>query len=106
MRRSLTAADVGREFGRTAEWVHANWRELVKEKKIPAPILESGHVTWSAAQFYAILDRKLTAQQRAVAAAFRIAQDAALTPQDLDQLDAIAADRAALDQRFSHGGRG
>ena len=103
MTRALSAADVGREFGRTAEWVHKNWRELVASKKIPAPIIESGHVTWSAAQFYAFIDRKLTAAQRAAAAAYRIAENAAATPQDLDQIDAIAADRHILDQRFARG---
>lgn len=104
--RVLTAADVGRELGRTADWVHRHWHDLVAEKKIPEPILDnSGHVTWSAAQFYAFLDRKLTRAQRAAAAAYRIALDSVLqAAEDTDDRDDIARDRAVLDQRFA--GRG
>lgn len=98
--RALTAADVGREFGRSADWIYDNWRRLVAEKKLPAPIIEAGGLTWSAAHVYAFLDRHLTAAQRANAAAYRAALEAALAaPGDLSELDDIQASRHRLDQK-------
>lgn len=103
--RALTAADVGREFGRGADWVYDNWRRLVAEKKLPAPIVEAGGLVWSAAHVYAVLDRGLTAAQRANAAAYRAALEAALTaPGDLTELDDIQASRLRLDQRMASRG--
>jgi hypothetical protein len=95
--RALTAADVGRELGRSADWVHANWHKLVAEKKLPPPIIEAGGLTWSAAHVYAFLDRGLPPAQRATAAAYRAALAAALTaPGDLTELDDIEQSRQRL----------
>lgn len=99
--RALTAADVGRELGRSADWIYDNWRKLVAQKRLPAPIIENGGLTWSAAQLYAVLDRGLTPSQRASAAAYRAALEAALTaPTDFTELDDIQASRKRLDERL------
>jgi hypothetical protein len=98
--RAFTAADVGREFGRSADWIYDNWKKLVAEKKLPPPIVEAGGLTWSAAHIYAFLDRQLTPAQRATAAAYRAALQAAMTaPGDLSELDDIQQSRARLDAR-------
>jgi len=103
--RALTAADVGRELGRSADWIYDNWRKLVAEKKLPAPIIEAGGLTWSAAHVYAVLDKSLTPAQRATAAAYRAALAAALTaPDDFTELDDIQASRQRLDQRMASRG--
>lgn len=98
--RALSAADVGRELGRSADWIHSNWQKLVAEKKLPPPIIETGGLTWSAAQVYAVLDRHLPPAQRAGAAAYRAALAAALqAPGDLSELDDIEQSRLRLQQR-------
>lgn len=100
--RALTIHDIGRELGRTADWVSRNWDKLVREGKLPPPLLEGGPPTWDAAQVYAVRDRKLTPQQRVFAAAFRAAQDAAATaPAERLHENEIARDRERLDRRFS-----
>lgn len=99
--RALTIHDIGRELGRTAEWVSRHWHELVAKGKLPPPLLDAGSPTWDPAQVYAVRDRKLTPPQRAIAAAFRAALDAAATaPGERLHDDALAADRAKLDKRF------
>jgi hypothetical protein len=104
--RALTLDDVAGELGRSAEWLSNNWRDLVKAGKLPKPLLEKGPPTWDAAQVYAVRDKNLTAAQRAVAAAFRAAIDAAHTaPADALYHDEEAADRRRLDLRFSPGER-
>lgn len=103
--RALTATDVARELGRSPDWLFSNWPRLVKEKRIPAPLLEAGGLTWSAAQFYAVIDKRLTADQRAAAAAYRAALEAAKSAAaDLEQTDAVLAARDRLDQRFHREG--
>lgn len=97
---ALTVPDVARELGRAPGWLYDNWQRLVSEKKIPPPIIEAGGLTWSAAQLYAYLDKPLTPAQRAIAAAYRAAHDAAAAaPRNLDEQDEIEASRARLDQK-------
>jgi hypothetical protein len=99
--RALTVHDIGRELGRTAEWVSRHWRGLVRSGKLPPPLIEAGGPTWDAAQVYAVRDKPLTPPQRAVAAAFRAALDAAhASPVDRLYDDELARDRARLDRRF------
>lgn len=80
--RALTDREVAGELGRSADWLHRNWRGLVAGKKMPAPIHEQGALVWPAAHFYAWLDRDLPPALRASAAAFRAALDAAHAPRD------------------------
>ncbi len=99
---ALSVKELGRELGRSPSWVYKNWEELVIQKVIPAPIIETGGPVWSAAQVYAYLDRKLTPAQRAAAAAYRAALAAALaTPKEVAELDEVEAARATLARRFA-----
>lgn len=98
--KALTVADVARELGKSAGWLYDHWQDLVAKKRIPPPIIESGGMTWSAAQLYAFLDKPLTREQRAHAAAFRAAMEAASKDRDLDTEDEVAKSRIRLDQRF------
>jgi predicted DNA-binding transcriptional regulator AlpA len=98
--RVLDAAQVGAEFGRSKRWIYDNYKRLVAEGRLPPPIMEEGHLIWQAAQVYAFLDRKLTPQIQALAAAFRAAVaavPAAITGHVED--DRIVKDRNALRAR-------
>lgn len=75
--RTLTAAQVAAELGRSKEWLYDNHARLAREKKMPPPVSEGGTLAWSAAQFYAWLDRTLPKELRQAAAAFRAAYAAA-----------------------------
>lgn len=99
---ALNAAQVAAQFGRSADWLYDNWRDLVAAKRLPAPISETGGLAWNAAQVYAVLDRGLTREQRALAAAYRAALTAATASRaTLDEDDAVAAGRARLAARFA-----
>lgn len=100
MRRALTAADVAAELGRSVDWLHRHWRQLVKSKQLPEPLLgrDGGELSWSAAQVYAVLDRGLTPRQQAAAAAYRAAAEAYVFGAS-PEAAAIAASRARLDRR-------
>lgn len=102
MRRALTAADVAAELGRSVDWVHKNWRDLVKAGKLPAPLLggDGGELSWSSAQVYAVLDRALTPKQKAAAAAFRAAAEAYVIGAS-PEAAAMAASRERLDRRLA-----
>jgi len=78
---SMGVVELARELGRTDNWLLNHWRELVMEKKMPAPInggrQGTGTLVWSRAQIYAWLDRDLTPQMQIAAAAYRAAAAAA-----------------------------
>jgi hypothetical protein len=103
--RAMTIDDLAAELGRTREWLSDHWRRMVKEKKLPAPLLERGSPTWDRAQVYAVRDKALPPAARPMAAAFRAAMDAAhATPEDAAYHDEEAADRRRLDARFGGAG--
>jgi hypothetical protein len=96
----LDAAQVGAEFGKSKRWMYDNWRRLVAEGRLPPPIEEEGHLVWQAAHVYAYLDRKLTPQVQALAAAFRAAL--AAVPAAIKghaENDQLEKDRNALQAR-------
>jgi transposase-like protein len=99
--RALTIDDIAREFGRTRAWAYENWRRLVADGRLPAPLHGDGEgLAWSAAQVYALLDKKLTKPQRTAAAAYRAAFEAAAAS-DATLIDTSEADaRARLQQRY------
>lgn len=103
MTDAMTISDVARELGRSTTWLHTHWRDLVAQKKIPAPLIEKGGAVWSQAQFYAFQDRGLTPAQRVAAAAYRAAHAAALAidRHTVDDADTVAAARERLDQKFA-----
>lgn len=75
---TMTLDELAQELGRSADWVHRNWREQMVKKKLPRPLNDGiKPLAWSRAHVYAFLDKDLTAGQRAIAAAFRLADDAA-----------------------------
>jgi hypothetical protein len=99
--RALTLDDIARELGRSIDWAHKNWERLVAAGKLPPPLVTSGSPTWDPAQVYAVRDKALTPPQRAIAAAFRAAIDAAhMLPADALLNDQVADDKRRLDQRF------
>lgn len=77
MMRALTAAETAALLGRQPRWLADNWQLWHKAKKFPRPIQEHGTLVWDAAQVFAWLDRDLSPQMRATAAAFRAALTAA-----------------------------
>jgi hypothetical protein len=99
--RALHPADVARELGRSVHWLYDNWRHEVAAKRLPPPLHATGPLVWSAAQLYAVLDKPLTREQRALAAAHRAAYDAAIAPAS-ERLarDEIAETRTRLEQEF------
>lgn len=104
--RHLTISEVAAELGRSTDWLYDHWRGLVREKKLPPPVMghDGGALAWSAAQVYATLDKDLPAHLKAAAAAYRAAASAyVLTHADPDAGRAVADDRARLDRRFSKG---
>jgi hypothetical protein len=102
---TLTAAEVAAEFGRKPDWLHDNWRRLVAGKKLPPPLHQSGGLAWSAAQVYAYLDRGLSNEMRAAAAAYRAAAHAYAAASSTDAPPAeVERWKQHLAQRF--GGEG
>lgn len=100
--RAMTVADIAREFGRSPDWVYEHFPRLVAEKKLPKPLIEKGGLTWSAAQVYALLDKDLTREQRATAAAFRAALDAAgAAASGAGHREDIEAAKARITTRFA-----
>lgn len=100
--RALNAEDVAAEFGRSKAWMYENWKRLVKEGMIPPPLIEVGHLVWSAAQVYAYLDKDLPPKFRTMVAAHRAALDAAFTaPADRVAGDEAERWRGQLDRRFA-----
>lgn len=101
--RALTLAEVAAELGIPPRRFHTTWRELVAQKGMPRPLLDGETPKWSAAQFYAWQDRRLSKEQRSAAAAYRAAFEAASAP-DVSLLDTTAADQqAALEARYVRG---
>jgi len=102
--RALTIKDIAREFGKADAWIYENWRKLVDQKRLPAPIsVEGERIVWSAAHVYALLDKALTKQQRTSAAAYRAAFEAASAP-DASLLDMTVADASVrLQARYVKG---
>lgn len=101
--RALDATQVAAELGKSRSWLYDNWRQLVAAKRLPPPVSEAGGLCWNAAQVYAVLDRGLTAEQRAGAAAFRAALAAALASRsDIANDDAVAEARQRLASKFAH----
>jgi hypothetical protein len=105
--RALTLRDIATELGRSPNWVRLNWRNLVKNEGLPPPLLDSGRgadCSWSAAQFYAWQDQKLSKAMRATVAAYRAAFEAASAP-DGKLLDTTIADATErLSHRYVKGG--
>lgn len=100
--RALTLDDIAKQFGRSREWASDHWRDLVAKGKLPPPLLDTGPPTWSPAQVYAVQDKKLPAATRAVAAAFRAAEEAASrSPAERLEADDDDAWRDRLDRRFN-----
>lgn len=101
--RALTSAEVAAELGRSHSWFLNHWRSLVRDKGLPPPLLEGHAPTWSPAQFYAWLDRGLTKQQRAAAAAYRAAFEVVSAPDQslIDQ--SISQQTAAGHARYANG---
>lgn len=103
--RHLNAAEVAAEFGRSRDWLHRHWRELVRAKKLPPPVsggADARDLAWSAAQVYAVLDKDLPPPLKAAAAAYRAAASAYIaTHTDPDAGRDEANARARLDRRFS-----
>lgn len=98
--RAMTMGEVARELGWSYKRFREGWRQLVNQEKLPAPLLGAEPPRWSAAQMYAFLDKKLTKQQRAAAAAYRAAFEAASAP-DASLLDqTVSTQTAALEARY------
>lgn len=97
--RALSLDEVAAELGRSPAWLRAHWERLCLGQKLPRPIHEMGTLVWSAPGFYAWLDRGLSKEQRAVAAAYRAAFDAAGDLAGPDRAR-LADARARLDSRF------
>lgn len=91
MTRTLDIAEAAAELGRSRDWLYANWRQLIRDRQMPAPLHPDPPYTWSRAQFYAWLDRPLSRDQRALAAAHRAAYDAAITAKHASD-DALTVD--------------
>lgn len=85
--RALTADQVAAELGRSKEWLYDNWERECREKKMPRPLHEGGTLVWSAAQFYAWLDRDLAKELKPMAAAIRAAVVAASQSPEDDELE-------------------
>jgi len=101
MINSLSAQQVAGELGCKVRWIYANWRELCSKKGMPKPVFEAGHLAWSAAQFYAWLDRDLPLTLRASAAAYRAAASAYVSAgNNFDTMEQQQNWRAKLDARF------
>jgi hypothetical protein len=104
--RALTADQVAAEFGRPKEWLYDNWRKLVRDKKMPRPLHDAGTLSWSAAQFYAWLDRDLPKDQKAAVAALRAVYTAATAahaghdPRADDEAAEIERWKEGLDRRY------
>lgn len=104
--RALTAEQVAAELGRSKEWLYDNWKQMVRKQKMPKPTIDNGGgLAWSAAQFYAWLDRDLSKEMKAAAAAFRAAFEAYSRHNIAGDNEAAEIDRwkAMLDQRFGAG---
>lgn len=103
--RHLTVDEVAAELGRSTYWVYRNWRDLVAKRRMPRPVSGAdggGTLAWSAAHFYAWLDRDLPPELKAAATAYRAAAAAYVVSHiDDDEQRAAAASRARLDQRFA-----
>jgi predicted DNA-binding transcriptional regulator AlpA len=99
--RALTLTEVAAELGRSPSWLQSNWKKMVARHGMPAPVIEGGLLSWSAAQFYAWLDRDLPDELRPVAAAYRAALAAAADPASRISADENAAWRDHLDRKFA-----
>jgi hypothetical protein len=100
--RALTAEEVAKEFGRSKAWLYQNWERLVRERIIPPPLIEEGHLTWSKAQLWAYLDKPLPKEFQSLVAAHRAALDAAAVSQiERGTADAIERGREKLSRRFA-----
>lgn len=95
---ALNLTDTAALVGRSADWLRENWHDISKALKFPPPIHEAGTLVWDRAQVYAWLDRDRPMRERAFAAAFRAAYDAA-SASDADLDDTVAASRRELDRR-------
>jgi hypothetical protein len=98
--RALTLDEVAGELGRAPKWLRDHWPELSRAHGLPAPIHERGGLVWSAPSFFAWLDRGLDDAERAHAAAYRAALEAARHPPIAD--DEVEAARERLDARFTN----
>lgn len=97
--RPYTIDDLAQEHNRSRNWASDNWPRLVKDGKLPPPILEKGGPVWDLAQVYAVRDKVLPPATRAIAAAFRAAIAAQQPGGGLFD-DHAEKDRALLNRRF------
>lgn len=99
--RAYTIDDLAREYGRSRQWAADNWRRLVREKKLPPTLSDTGSPVWDPAHVYAYRDKALPPAARVIAAALRAAMDAAhATPADAIHQDQVSEGRRRLDARF------
>jgi uncharacterized caspase-like protein len=101
--RAMTLSEVAVELGIPPRRFHRTWPTLVAQKGLPRPVLDGETPKWSAAQFYTWQDRRLGKEQRAAAAAYRAAYEAASAP-GASLFDTTAADQQmALEARYVRG---
>lgn len=99
---TLTVDELAAELGRSTKWVYLEWGRLCGRERMPMPLHNGASpLVWDRAQIMAWKDKPLTLQQRALAAAFRCAAEAAEGQLLTHNGNArVAADKAALDQMF------
>ncbi|MFP3921950.1 MAG: hypothetical protein ACLFU3_09625 [Dichotomicrobium sp.] len=102
--RALTLNEVAAELGRSPSWLASNWKKLVARHGMPAPVIEGGLLSWSAAQLYAWMDRDLPDDLKPVAAAYRAALAAAADPSARITADETQAWRDHLNRKFARAG--
>lgn len=99
---TLTVDELAEELGRSKGWIYEHWRDLCRQHKMPAPLHDEVPLRWSRAQVYAWIDRGLSREQRAAAAAYRAAAAAAEGSRHTHEREARVADsRARLEARLS-----
>lgn len=99
---TLTVDELAEELGRKRAWIYENHEDLCRHHGLPRPLLGGKPpLTWDRAQVMAWKDRTRPPAERIAAAAYRAAAAAAEGERLTHGGQArIAADRAALDERF------
>jgi predicted DNA-binding transcriptional regulator AlpA len=97
--RTLSAAEVAGELGKSVDWIYRNWSKLASEQGFPPPLLRGGELTWSRLHFHCWQDRELPAELRRHVTAVRLAEAALASPARTGDL---AAER--LRQRYASTG--
>jgi hypothetical protein len=97
---TMTAVELADELGRKVGWIHDNWRAEVEARRLPAPLNGGAPpLVWDRAQVYALRDRPLRPEHRALAVAYRAAVAAAeASHADSGAADRMVESRAHLDR--------